>query len=126
SLRYIDPNWPVQRNPVETAAQAGLPEKLVKADRNNFYPRMGFAWRPFNTDKFVVRGGYGIYIVPEFSTGTNTGGTSQLRWTGPFALNNTWNNVDNSNPSLGAQPLFSWPVGIPGANLKGAPPLPSF
>lgn len=126
SLKYIDPNWPVQRNPIETAAQAGLPQKLVKADRNNFYPRIGFAWRPFGTDKFVVRGGYGIYIVPEFSTGTNTGGTSQLQWTGPFALNATWNNVDTSNPSLGAQPRFAWPVGIPDPSFKGAPPLPSF
>ncbi len=126
SLKFVDPSWPRQRNPIVTASQAGLPERLVKADRNNFFPRIGFAWRPGGTDKFVVRGGYGIYIVPEFSTGTNTGGSNQLQWLGPFALDATYNNVDNSNPSRGAQPRFSWPVGIPDASLAGAPPLPSF
>ncbi|MFN0171939.1 MAG: carboxypeptidase regulatory-like domain-containing protein [Bryobacteraceae bacterium] len=126
SLKFVDPNWPRQRNPIVTASQAGLPVRLVRADRNNFYPRIGFAWRPGATDKFVVRGGYGVYIVPEFSTGTNTGGSNQLQWAGPFALDATYNNVDNSNPSRGAQPRFAWPVGIPDASLAGAPPLPSF
>ncbi|MBK9165749.1 MAG: TonB-dependent receptor [Acidobacteria bacterium] len=31
-----------------------------KADYNNFGPRVGFAWSGFQ-DRFVVRGGYGIY-----------------------------------------------------------------
>lgn len=34
---------------------------LVRPDRNNLAPRIGFAWRPFPASSMVVRGGYGIY-----------------------------------------------------------------
>ncbi len=35
---------------------------LVPSDKNNFAPRLGFAWQPLsNTKRFVVRGGYGLY-----------------------------------------------------------------
>ena len=43
----------------------GIPmvqSSLVPSDKNNFAPRVGFAWQPLsNTKRFVVRGGYGIY-----------------------------------------------------------------
>src|SRR5207245_1509164 len=38
--------------------QAGFPDSLVRPDRNNFAPRVGFAWKP--QKKTVVRAGYGI------------------------------------------------------------------
>ena len=34
---------------------------LIQPDRNNFAPRIGFAWRPFAASTMIVRGGYGIY-----------------------------------------------------------------
>ena len=33
----------------------------VNNDTNNFAPRFGFSWQPFNDSRTVVRGGYGIY-----------------------------------------------------------------
>ncbi len=43
----------------------GIPlvqSSLVPSDKNNFAPRVGFAWQPLsNTKRFVVRGGYGVY-----------------------------------------------------------------
>ena len=43
----------------------GIPKvqnSLVPADKNNFAPRLGFAWQPLaSSKKIVVRGGYGVY-----------------------------------------------------------------
>ena len=43
----------------------GIPEvqpSLVPADKNNFAPRIGFAWQPRpKSNRLVVRGGYGVY-----------------------------------------------------------------
>jgi len=34
---------------------------LVPSDKNNFAPRIGFAWQPLSDNRFVVRGGYGVF-----------------------------------------------------------------
>jgi hypothetical protein len=33
---------------------------LTQANHKNFSPRFGFAWRPLQSDKFVLRGGFGL------------------------------------------------------------------
>jgi Carboxypeptidase regulatory-like domain/TonB dependent receptor/TonB-dependent Receptor Plug Domain len=35
--------------------------ELIQPDRKDFAPRIGFAWRPFPTSRFVFRAGYGIF-----------------------------------------------------------------
>ena len=36
-------------------------KNLVPQDWKDFAPRVGLAWRPFNTDRFVLRAGFGIF-----------------------------------------------------------------
>jgi hypothetical protein len=44
-----------------TADQVGLSEQLINTDKNNFSPRVGFAWRLGEGDKTVLRGGFGLF-----------------------------------------------------------------
>lgn len=36
---------------------------VIKPDWRNFAPRVGLAWRPYKSDNFVVRAGYGMFYV---------------------------------------------------------------
>ncbi len=71
---------------VATPSQPGLysgafPSGLINPDRNNFAPRAGLAWKPWNRKNHVVRIGYGIYYNP----GIYNQFTSRLSAQPPFA-----------------------------------------
>jgi outer membrane receptor protein involved in Fe transport len=40
---------------------------LYKPDRNNFAPRLGFAWDLYGTGNTVLRGGFGVFYSPQLT-----------------------------------------------------------
>jgi trimeric autotransporter adhesin len=82
-----NPALALQVTPIEPG-QAGpnygaLPASLVRPDRDDFAPRIGFAWKPLS--KTVVRGGYGL----NYNTGAYQGIAQQLAVQPPFATTAT-------------------------------------
>ena len=59
--------------PVLTASQAGLPVALRYTSKTDWAPRIGFAWRPFASDKTVLRGGWGRFIETPLGFSLYTG-----------------------------------------------------
>ena len=51
------------KNPSAALVAAGLDTSFVPQDNNNFAPRLGFAWSPLWSRRFVVRGGYGFFYA---------------------------------------------------------------
>ena len=56
----------------DIADTSDRPAALVYSDRNDFGPRIGFAWQAPGLKDFVVRGGYGIYYTPEITNSWTT------------------------------------------------------
>jgi len=96
-VNLINPLYP-KNIQIETASQAGYPRALVDFDRNNVYPRAGFAYKPFGSDRTVIRGGYGLY------GNTIYGSAASGRVGGPFAGSETFTNTITNGV-----PLFRFP-----------------
>jgi len=56
---------------VQFAGVNGLPRTLVDADTNNWQPRVGLAYKL--GDKWVLRGGYGLYYIGHDDNGSTNG-----------------------------------------------------
>ncbi|HUQ90729.1 MAG TPA: carboxypeptidase regulatory-like domain-containing protein, partial [Bryobacteraceae bacterium] len=54
---------PVFRDLIETSEEKGLPWSIRYPSKRDIAPRFGFAWRPFGSDKWVIRSAYGIFYV---------------------------------------------------------------
>ncbi|MBS1872053.1 MAG: TonB-dependent receptor [Acidobacteria bacterium] len=62
-----------------------FPKGLVNADRNNFAPRIGIAWKPWKDGKTTVRTGYGWY----YNGAVYNGFARNLSAQPPFASSNS-------------------------------------
>ena len=80
---------------VVISGDSRYPETLVLPDNNNAGPRVGFAWRPFDHARTVVRGGGGVF----FSLETFNPIRQQLAVTFPFVVREQYNRV-SADPGL--------------------------
>jgi hypothetical protein len=94
--------------PLELASQAGYPAHLVPTDKNNFVPRVGFAFRPFNNAKTVVRAGYAVFTSGKLANMQRDASSAQLQTGGPFSLSETFQNTQPGGGTVG-QPALSFP-----------------
>jgi hypothetical protein len=63
----VSPAFNPALTPTIVLPGAGVPDSLIKPDRNNFAPRAGIAWKPLNNT--VVRAGYGInYNISDYQS----------------------------------------------------------
>ena len=80
-----------------TSEQNGWGSSVLLTDTKDFAPRFGFAYRPFATDRTVVRGGYGIF----YNFVANYIGIRQLAQLNfPFTLTQTYTATSSSTPSI--------------------------
>jgi hypothetical protein len=70
--------------PTLTAKQAGIPNTLRFTDKNDWGPRIGFAWRPYGNDKTVVRGGWGRFIETPLGFSLVSGWAVSASYVGVF------------------------------------------
>ena len=100
-------------NYMQTSSQAGLPQSITYPDKNQWAPRVGFAWRPLG-DRTVIRGGWGIFYEME-----NTDGRVNLNML-PFRFSETINATANTVPN---RTLANYFLGQPLGSLGVVPSL---
>src|SRR5882724_10058647 len=105
TLSFLDPRIPATL-PTVTAAQSGLGigRGLIRTDKNNFAPRVGFAWGI--GDKSVIRGGYGIYFPTSAAQGIRD----------PISTNGFNQSLTKQTGTVN-QPIQPWPTPLTGGDV---------
>ncbi len=80
-----------------SASSVGYPSALINPNHLRFSPRLGFAFRPFDNDRTVIRGGYGVFYTGIRLTVIRTNLTGQF----PFAAQTTYTAVNPTSSAAG-------------------------
>ncbi len=87
------------------AGNPARPRALIYADKNNFAPRFGFAWRT-PAPGLVLRGGYGIFFSQDEGTGVNRRMTNNPPFVGfgGYTINSDQVTIASTIPLSGTLP----------------------
>ncbi len=99
-----------------SASAAGYPTALIHTNNLRFSPRVGFALRPFNSDRTVIRAGYGIFYTGIRLSAIRTNLAGQY----PFSETTTYSAVSPSSTAAGSafiSPTKPFPAS--GGSLSG-------
>ena len=114
ALPLVSELFPTNLVPVIGHSRTDFNDRLFRTDKNNLAPRVGFAWRPFGSNNFVVRAGYGLFfdIIPR----------QPALFGVPFIVNEpSYTNPADINDAEFAQ----WPLAFPRRVRLGAVSIPS-
>lgn len=100
--------------PFETTQSIGLPLFYYQGDKNNFAPRIGFAFRPFNDQRTVIRGGYGVYY--NFQPGLVGSGREAFNPPWALGINQAFTTKLPGRPSSPYLPDITFTTPFPGVN----------
>jgi hypothetical protein len=84
-------------------------------DDNDFAPRIGFAYSPFDAQRIAVRGGYGIF----YSRATFVYLSATAILPPMYVVGRRSTNVSLVDPFFAVPPVSQFPKFVPGVNLAG-------